>query len=72
MWEPFKEITSDRYIKSDNWLNVFDLNISFVSQTSDVMLPISTGLKNSCASIPTETDVQKHLSLNSSKCARPD
>ncbi|CAH8436853.1 unnamed protein product [Schistosoma curassoni] len=67
MWKLFKELTGDRQIRSDNQLNVCDLNKSFVRQSSDVILPLTTGLKNSCVPTFTETDVRRcHQSLNSS------
>ncbi|VDP08146.1 unnamed protein product [Schistosoma margrebowiei] len=73
MWKLFKELTGDRQFRSDNQLNVCDLNKSFVRQSSDVMLPLSTGLKNSCVPSFTETDVRRCLqSLNSSRCLGPD
>ncbi|CAH8500208.1 unnamed protein product [Schistosoma mattheei] len=73
MWKFFKELTGDRKFRSDNQLNVCDLNKSFVRQSSDVMLPLSTGLKNSCVPTFTETDVRGCLqSLNSSRCLGPD
>ncbi|KAH9591942.1 Kinesin-like protein kif1b [Schistosoma haematobium] len=63
MWKVFKELTDDRQIRSDNQLNVCDLNKSFVRQSSDVMLPSSTGLKNSRVPRSTETDVRRCLQL---------
>ncbi|VDP48304.1 unnamed protein product [Schistosoma margrebowiei] len=73
MWKLFKELTGDRQSRSDNQLNVCDLNKSFVRQSSDVMLPLSTGLNNSCVPIFAETDVRRcHRSLNSSRCLGPD
>ncbi|XP_018647819.1 LOW QUALITY PROTEIN: putative kif1 [Schistosoma mansoni] len=63
----------DRRIRSDNQFNVCDLNKSFVRQSSDVMLPVSTGMKNNCVPPFTENDVRKCLqSLNSSQCLGPD
>ena len=73
MWKLFKEITGDRQTRSDNQLNVCDLNKSFIRQSSDIMLPISKGLKNNCVPSFTENDVRKCLqSLNSSQCLGPD
>ncbi|CAH8587558.1 unnamed protein product, partial [Schistosoma rodhaini] len=73
MWKLFKEITGDRQTRSDNQLNVCDLNKSFIHQSSDIMLPISKGLKNNCVPSFTENDVRKCLqSLNSSQCLGPD
>ncbi|VDP69988.1 unnamed protein product [Schistosoma mattheei] len=73
VWKLFKELTGDRQFRSDNQLNVCDLNTSFVRQSSDVMLPLSTGLNKSCVPTFTETDVRGCLqSLNSSRCLGPD
>ncbi|VDO73926.1 unnamed protein product [Schistosoma margrebowiei] len=73
MWKLFKELTGDRKFRSDNQLNVCDLNKSFVRQSSDVMLPLSMGLNNSCVPTCTETDVRRCLqSFNSSRCLGPD
>ncbi|VDP06687.1 unnamed protein product [Schistosoma margrebowiei] len=73
MWKLFKELTGDRQFRSDNQLNVCDLNKSFVCQSSNVMLPLSTGLNNSCVPTFTETDVRGCLlSLNLSRCLGPD
>ncbi|VDP44384.1 unnamed protein product [Schistosoma margrebowiei] len=73
MWKLFKELTGDRQFRSDKQLNVCDLNKSFVRQSSDVMLPLSIGLKNSCVPSFTETGVRRCLqSLDSSRCLGPD
>lgn len=65
VWELFEELIGDRHIRSDNQLNVPDLNKSFVCHSSDVMLPISIFLNNVCVPSSTGTDVQKYLlSLN--------
>ncbi|VDP49054.1 unnamed protein product [Schistosoma margrebowiei] len=72
MWKLFKNPTGDRQFKSDNQLNVCDFKRSFVRQSSDVMLPLSTSLKNSCVPSFTETDVRRCLQLhNSSRCLGP-
>lgn len=44
MWKIFKELTGERHIKSDNQLDICDLNKSSDRQLNDVMLPVPTGL----------------------------
>ena len=57
IWETFKEDTSEKHTGSDIQVNTFDLNKSFVRQSSDVMLPMSVGLKSRCVLISIETNV---------------
>ncbi|VDP70593.1 unnamed protein product, partial [Schistosoma mattheei] len=47
--------------------------IGIISKSYDMMLPLSTGLNDSCVPTFTETDVRRCLqSLNSSRCLGPD
>lgn len=61
MWKLFKELTGDRHIRSNNQVSICYLIKYFVRQSSDIMLPIFTGLRNSCVPIFTEADVRKCL-----------
>ncbi|VDO67539.1 unnamed protein product, partial [Schistosoma margrebowiei] len=68
----FEETISD-YDRQNTRLKNRISELQSELKSSDVMLPLSTGLNNSCVPIFAETDVRRCLqSLNSSRCLGPD